>query len=231
MRHSQLIPLLLHRSTCTDAPIPIRLFIIGPVKRSASTAPDGTPGKKLLSNNFVVRRHVPPWGPNVPKHTIFCLPVDKTLSAENSHNVCRKLTTSRRNMTPVSQFGGGARASASSGAATKSLFFPLFHRAVAKRKCACDSLVQHEFTRAVRALQRCSNASDELELHCLSAANPFLFCLSASASHAQVTKSFFSRSALRGPKNDGGDVPASIGDANLAAIAPIRRLGIMSHCT
>jgi len=36
---------------------------------------DGTPGKNPLSNNFVVRRHVPPRGPDVPKHGICCLPV------------------------------------------------------------------------------------------------------------------------------------------------------------
>ena len=78
--------------TCIDAPIPIRSSFIRPVKRSASTAPDGTPEKIRLSNNFVVRRHVPPWGPNVPPHRILCLPVDKTLSPRNSHNSAKQLT-------------------------------------------------------------------------------------------------------------------------------------------
>ena len=64
--------------------------------RSASTAPDGTPEKKLLSNNFVVRRHVPPWGPNVPRHTLLCLSVDKTLSARNTHNSAKQLTAFAR---------------------------------------------------------------------------------------------------------------------------------------
>jgi hypothetical protein len=79
--------------TCIDAPIPIRSSFIRPVKRSASTAPDGTPEKILLSNNFVVRRHVPPWGPNVPSPRILCLPVDKTLSPRNSRNSANELTT------------------------------------------------------------------------------------------------------------------------------------------
>jgi hypothetical protein len=78
--------------TCTDAPIPIRLFIIRPVKRSASTAPDGTPVKKLLSNNFVVRRHVPPRGRNVSIPPISCLPVDNILSSGKKHNGAGELT-------------------------------------------------------------------------------------------------------------------------------------------
>ena len=78
--------------TCTDAPIPIRLFIIRPVKRSASTAPDGTPGKKLLSNNFVVRRHVPPWGRNVSIPCDFLSTGRQDTFGRNPRNVCRSLT-------------------------------------------------------------------------------------------------------------------------------------------
>jgi hypothetical protein len=52
--------------------------------------------------------------------------------------------------------------------------------------------VQRQFTNADRALQRCSNASNELELHCLSAANPFLVCLNCIETRPENRQKFFS---------------------------------------
>ena len=102
-------------------------MLIRPLKRSASTAPDGTPGKKLLSNNFVVRRHVSTRGRNVSLHTFFCLPVDTPLPAPLTRNHAADLTAFIEMYdTGVCIFRSGAASPFESR--DEPLFFPLFQR-------------------------------------------------------------------------------------------------------
>ena len=177
-------------TTCIDAPIPIRSSFIRPVKRSASTAPDGTPEKKLLSNNFVVRRHVPPWGLNVPAHTILCLPVDKTLSPRNTHNIAKELTTlSRKYDTGVST--RWSRASILFSGHDEDPVFTAVSTTRSRMRKFCASLAHHEFTSALLAQRRCSNASNELELHCLCAPILSRVARTASSSETPTAKKIF----------------------------------------
>jgi hypothetical protein len=100
-------------------------------------------------------------------------------------------------MTPVSQIGAERRGS-DLPRATKTLFFPLFNSRSQIGHPRVSPL-QQKITRAVHALTRCRNASNELELHCLSAANPFLFRLIGLASRPGSAEKFFSEFLLRGP--------------------------------
>ena len=80
-----------------------------------------------------------------------------------------------------------------------------------------DSHSRREFTRVFRALERCRDARDEMELHCLSAANPFFFRVARVGQRHEDEEKFFPCSGVRGLKNDGGDIPAGVGDADRAA--------------
>jgi hypothetical protein len=133
-----------------------------------------------------------------------CLPVDKTLSALNTRNSAKELTAFAREYDTGVSTRWSARRIKSAGA-TKTLFFPLFHRAVTNPEFfrvtrasgihVCTSRTSMVLERKKRfgiALSQCANP-------CLRRTN----CIGLRASGGEKV---YSRFALEQTKNVSGDV-------------------------